>query len=262
MKNLGFVDIWRSKVCFAIAIAIIVSPLLYVLMMPELIPNNVVVLWEDVQEEGDLGVEIVGVTTADAKAVLDDQSIADAVRERLFNSFLSPMCLASFVLTGFAISVAIAKPLELRYFFVELTFSSSRLRLFLWRFGLVFLLLAVAFVAKSIVTSAVLYVAGGGYITLHQAFVYSIVCLLLTGASSSVVSALFSLLTRSTSLSMLSIMSTAIAIEVVATTCYEPLRSITRGLEVLKSIESLTVFVVLLLTLAIAEVVAIENLEY
>ncbi len=121
---------------------------------------------------------------------------------RVYGGFLGHLSVLYFVLAGMIVIFVVARPLEMKYFFVELTFTGSRVKLLLGRLIAAISLMLVSSAASALGLASVLYVMlfpGGWWEAFKLALLLSASSVLLSVP----VATLLSLVSRSSTVSVL-----------------------------------------------------------
>lgn len=265
MRNLGFLDTWRSSILIVLAIVMVIAPIMSLLVGFISIPSFIDVKGSKIESPIPVSLEeIPGVTlVGESSSLSHDQNASEtSILDSISTRELSLICLVNFVIAGLAVIISVARPLEQRYFFIELTFAPSRRRLLFYRVCLVLSMLAVATVSESIVINSISYVVYGERAWTMHVFLYTLASLFMTVLSASLISGLISILSKNTSIGSLSILSFVTLIEIVSLVWNDKARVIVRGVEVLRTMEGGLIYVSLMLVLLTLVAFIGDRVEY
>ena len=193
MRSLALRDTWLSSITLTFAVLIVLAPLI-VSLYSGLLSGSYEASGSLVKGAGNLSCKNIVATTTPI--------INMTMFWKINEGFLKDLSVLYFTLSGLAIIYTIARPLEMKYFYVELTFTGSRVKLLFGRLTAVSSLLLIAAISSALGLAAILYVIlfPG---SLLDAFRLS---LLLSASSvflSIPVATLFSLIFRNSSVSIL-----------------------------------------------------------
>ncbi len=145
----------------------------------------------------------------------------------IVSRFAGSVSTIGFILSGIIGVWIVARPLELRYFFVELLFTGSRLKLVFARLAASLAVSLVGVVSSSLLSAFVLLVAVPGY-DFAKVFPPTLYSLLLSSVSGIVIASALSLGSRSTSGGILGVIGFAVAVAFLASK-FDWLRGIVNG---------------------------------
>ncbi|MEL9939611.1 MAG: hypothetical protein QW348_01635 [Ignisphaera sp.] len=203
MKGLFIRDVWLQHSSIALAIAIVLLPIILAIN-EDVVPNRYSV-W-GMSTNMSVGV-VVGATPTSVGEFVCNAMGANRLNINMtmflrgYGWFLNHLSILYFMLSGMIVAIAVARPLEMKYFFIELTFAGSRVKLLLSRLASVTLLLLVSAASSALALSAILYTAiipGGLYTALGLSLLISIGSALL----SIPIATLLSLSSKNTTLSI------------------------------------------------------------
>ena len=203
MRGLFIRDVWLQYSSIVLAIVVVLLPIVLA-VYEDVVPYSYSV-------GGNMLVSVPGVVgeTPPTNAV-ESYCVAATTNRlyinmssflRIYGGFLDHLSILYFMLSGMVVAIAVARPLEMKYFFIELTFAGSRVKLLLIRLASVSLLLLVSAASSALALSAMLYtlVIPGG---LHTALELSLLISIGSALLSIPIATLLSLSSKNTTLSI------------------------------------------------------------
>ncbi|MEB2793319.1 MAG: hypothetical protein G5Z42_01790 [Caldisphaeraceae archaeon] len=263
MHGLGFRDTWGSKIFIGIAIVIILIPIFLAYY------NGFITA-----SYSSTGSMLHTKTVINSCYLISSNENRSSLLSQLLkvrNGYASRTDSIIFLISGFAVIQAIARPLELRYAFLELTFSRRKYRLFLRRFGMAISILILAAFLEALTFASVFQVAesmGKPYISptyiFSSTYIFSLESTLATLFSAAIISGALSLALRNYTSSFLAFFGLFAAIEVIGNlhSKLSIIKVLVEGNNAVTSIGGFIVFIIVEAFIFLLFFMGAERLEY
>jgi len=255
VRSLALRDSWYSAPVLVTAFVAVLLPLVAATAVFNVVPSYTRVEGTFIAEGAS---DVVAAPSGGGSQTTLKMSMPEFLR--IYGSFLSGISVAYYALFGVMTVYVVARPVEMRYFFVELTFVGSRLRLVALRLLHVLPLMLVSAAASSLGLSAILWVLRFPG-TILDAYAFA---LLISSASALIsipLSVLLSVVTRSSSTSILLLLGFT-ALCVIASAWIDVARSPIDASMIVARSDARWIGLPVNVALLAADLVAVDRVEY
>lgn len=275
-KTLAFLETWGSRFIVALAVLITLLPVLAVLARYIVIPSTfhvisgevvIVVLPDDTSFYPTTWQNVTKLTpiasnVEDGRGNRVDTYPGEVNVTEWLSNDVQPLYVANFFIAGLASAVVVARPLELKYFFVELTFTGSRRRLLFERIALVLSLLAFAVFMQSLVTYAIAYVKYGELVLGARVYLYVLARLLLPVVTAVLAGALVSVVFKNGLAGVLCFIPLIFGVYILSTLWSDLVEVVLGGARVFRDVNGATLYSLYVALLIVLIAVVGERVEY
>ncbi|RLF20550.1 MAG: hypothetical protein DRZ82_02040 [Thermoprotei archaeon] len=261
-RRLPFKEIWLSLLSFIIIVVDMTTPILLASSFFYVIPSGGGIISRrittiPVSQYKQLYKEVIQEAYRIAEnVVLLNKTV---VLNRLMK-FFNTLTFAHYVLIGIFTVIAIARPLEYKYFFLEVLSRGSRLKVFAERWSLLLLLSVFSSTLTSLTVASIYYV-NSAFPSFLECYHYAFMPLTLTSVSALSLATFVSTLTKRMSDSLLLFLAISVLIILIGSV-YEKVASIIlTALALYKNIGFLE-YVLFMILVNLVNVIRVVSLEY
>jgi len=261
-KRLPFKEIWLSLLSFIIIIVDMTTPILLASSFFYVIPSGGGIISRristiPVSQYKQLYKEVIQeVYKLAENVILLNRTI---VLDRLME-FFNTLSFVHYILIGILTVIAMARPLEYKYFFLEVLLRGSRLKVFAERLSLLLLLSIFSSTFTSLTVASIYYV-NNAFPSFLECYHYALVPLILTTISALSLATFVSMLTKRMSDSLLLFLAISVLIILIGS-AYERVASIILTALVLYKNIGFLEYVLFIVLVNLVNVVRVMSLEY